>query len=213
MQFKIDNEVYEVIIEKKKNRNTYIRVKDDFTIYVTTNYLMNKNDLIKLLNNNISAIKKMINREKRKQVKYIDGYYLGKSYDIIILPQLREPTINGNKLFIDDKDNINKWYKKEANRIFNERLNYILDCFNENIPKPTLKIRKMKSRWGVCNQKKQQITLNLELIKHDIMTIDYVIVHELCHFIYPNHSRFFWTLVAKYIPNYKIIRKQMRDIV
>ena len=69
----------------------------------------------------------------------------------------------------------------------------------------------MTSRWGVCNRKNNSITLNLELIKKDIRYADYVIVHELCHFIEFNHSKRFWDIVNKYSPDYKDIRKEMRD--
>lgn len=83
--------------------------------------------------------------------------------------------------------------------------------FKEKIPYPKLKIRKMTSRWGVCNVKDKTVTLNFELIKRDIKYLDYVIVHELSHFIHPNHSKSFWFLVSKYIPNYKELRKEMRE--
>ena len=69
----------------------------------------------------------------------------------------------------------------------------------------------MSTRWGVCNKKNKTITLNLELIKKDIKYLDYVIVHELCHFIHFDHSKEFWNLVSKYCPNYKQLRKEMRD--
>ena len=70
----------------------------------------------------------------------------------------------------------------------------------------------MKSRWGVCNRGNNTITLNKQLIKKDISLLDYVIVHELCHFKYPNHSKYFWNEVAKYYPNYKLARKQLKEV-
>ena len=69
----------------------------------------------------------------------------------------------------------------------------------------------MSSRWGVCNVKSKNITLNSELIKRDIKYLDYVIVHELSHLIYANHSRSFWNLVEENCPNYKEIRKEMKE--
>ena len=69
----------------------------------------------------------------------------------------------------------------------------------------------MKTRWGVCNVKTKRVTLNLELIKKDIKYLDYVIAHELSHLVYPNHSKNFWALVERVIPNYKILRKEMRS--
>ena len=83
--------------------------------------------------------------------------------------------------------------------------------FYENIKSPILKIRTMKTRWGVYNRKNHTITLNSKLIEFDIEKIDYVIVHELSHIIHFDHSKEFWNLVSKYCPNYKAIRKEMRD--
>jgi predicted metal-dependent hydrolase len=59
---------------------------------------------------------------------------------------------------MNNKHDINKWYIKEANRVFKERLYYILGYYEEKIPTPILKIRKMKTRWGVCNNKIKSIS-------------------------------------------------------
>ena len=83
--------------------------------------------------------------------------------------------------------------------------------FIDEIPYPKLKIRTMKTRWGVCNRKDNSVTLNLELIKKDIKYLDYVIVHELSHFVYFDHSKNFWLEVCKYSPNYKELRKELRS--
>ena len=72
-------------------------------------------------------------------------------------------------------------------------------------------IRDMKTRYGVCNTKLKKITLNLELIKRDVIYIDYVIVHELSHLIHPNHSKDFWGVVEEVMPNYKKIRKELKN--
>ena len=69
----------------------------------------------------------------------------------------------------------------------------------------------MTTRWGVCNTKSKTVTLNLELIKRDLKYLDYVIVHELSHLIEGNHSNRFWALVEKNFPNYKQMRKEMKE--
>lgn len=95
--------------------------------------------------------------------------------------------------------------------LFKERLILNYNKFEEDIPFPNLKIRNMKTRWGVCNKKSQTITLNSNLMKYDITKLDYVIIHELSHFIFFDHSSNFWNLVAKYCKNYKKVRKELRD--
>ena len=69
----------------------------------------------------------------------------------------------------------------------------------------------MKTRWGVCNVRDKIITLNTELLKRDIDLLDYVIIHEMCHFYEANHSVRFWQKVEKYYPNYKLARKRLRE--
>ena len=68
----------------------------------------------------------------------------------------------------------------------------------------------MLTRWGVCNPSKKTVTLNTELLKKDIDLLDYVIIHELCHFFEANHSKNFWYLVGLAYPNYKEARKRLK---
>lgn len=70
-------------------------------------------------------------------------------------------------------------------------------------------IKQIKYAWGSCSSKKN-ITLNLELIKYSQQAIRYVILHELCHLKYMNHSKDFWNLVEKYMPNYKQVKKEFK---
>ena len=70
-------------------------------------------------------------------------------------------------------------------------------------------IKKIKYAWGSCSNKKN-ITINLELIKYSEQAIRYVILHEFCHIKYMNHSRDFWNLVEKYMPDYKQVKKEFK---
>ena len=207
MTYVINNIEYEVVIEKKNNKNTYIRIRDN-KIYITTNYFVNKSYIENLLDKNYDVIKKMIEKCNQKLERNNRFYYLNKEYDIIFVNYC-DIEINNNKIFVKSEDYLNKWLKKNTEIIFKERLDYIYNLFEENIPYPKLKIRKMKTRWGVCN-KNNSITLNSELIKYGYEQIDYVIVHELSHFIHFDHSRNFWNLVSKYCKNYKEIRKSLK---
>lgn len=70
-------------------------------------------------------------------------------------------------------------------------------------------IKQIKYAWGSCSNKKN-ITINLELIKYSEQAIRYVILHEFCHIKYMNHSKDFWNLVEKYMPDYKQVKKEFK---
>ena len=145
----------------------------------------------------------MKNKSNVKQ----EVYYLGDKL------QYRE----SNKIKLDNDivygpsiEKINEYLEKKSLSIFEERLERIMYQF-DNLPQFRLRIRKMKSRWGVCNKSSMTITLNTELIHKDVSLIDYVIVHELCHFKHMNHSNEFWNEVEKYYPYYKLARKRLKN--
>lgn len=208
MLVEIDNKEYEVEIIKKNNRNTYVRVKNG-KIVVSTNYLTSKSSILKLINDNKDNIIKMIDNDSKKIDREEKFYYFGKEYDVIY--GFQEIEFSDDKIYASDENKLKKYIDKEIARIYSERMEYYYNKFEERIPVPNLKIRKMTSRWGVCNIKNHNITLNYQLSKYDICCLDYVIVHELSHFIHPNHSRDFWNLVGKYYPDYKKCRKMLKE--
>lgn len=209
MIFKVDGKDYEVEIVKKGNKNTYIRVKDG-KIIVTTNYFVSKRSILKLLGDNQSSIKKMIDKDKKRIEKKELFLIFGHEYDIVYGNFSEDVLVEGNKIFARNEKCLNSWLNSYVKGIFLEHFNYWYDKFKNRIPVPNLKIRKMKSRWGVCNTKNHNVTLNFELFRYDIECLDYVIIHELAHFLEPNHSKYFWKIVEKYCPNYKEIRKKLR---
>ena len=211
MKVEIDNEIYNVIIEKKRStKNTYIRVKEDLNIYVTCNILTSDRYIINLINSNIKQIVKMIERVKKQRKKEESFYYLGKKYDLVYLNK-KGITFGEEKVFVNPDFNLDKWYKKEAEKVFQIELDKMYNNFVYKIPYPTLSIRKMKTRWGVCNVRSHKVTLNLELIKKDIKYLDYVIVHELSHLLHANHSKAFWQCVEDNFKDYKKIRKELKQ--
>lgn len=210
MQINIDNNIVDVHIEKKiTNKNTYLRMKEDLNLYVTTNKFTSDKDIKKIIDENIKSITNMYYKQLNKNINNSKFMYLGKTYDVIYTNQNIVEFAN-NKVFIGKNIDIDKYFKKEAKVFFLDRLNYWYNNFDRSIPYPKLRIRKMTSRWGVCNYKDNVVTLNLDLIKKNISCLDYVIVHELSHFIEHNHSSNFWKVVESNYPNYKEIRKELK---
>ena len=176
MQIEIDGKIYEIDIVRKSNRNTYIRIKNG-KILVTTNYLTSNKSIIKLINDNSKKLVKMIDSDNKKSAKQDNFYYFGLVYDVIY--GFNDIDISDNKIYAPNKTKLDKYFSNEIKRIFQEKLDYWYGIFEEKIPRPILRIRKMTSRWGVCNIKSHVVTLNSELSKYDITCLDYVVVHEL----------------------------------
>ena len=211
IEYLIDDRKLEVVITRKKsNKNTYLRVKEDMKIYVTTNNYTSIKSILKLIDDNQEFIKKNILKIEKRFSKNNDFYYLGKKYDIVYINN-KNTILGSEKIFINKEIDLNKWLKKQASIVFQEELSKMYNIFPVKIPFPSLTIRQMKTRWGVCNVKTKRVTLNLELIKKDIKYLDYVIVHELSHLIHANHSQEFWNLVSITIPNYKKLRKELNN--
>ena len=210
MKFLIDDKEYEVVIQKKNNKNTYIRVKEDLKIYVTTSYFASKLYIYNLLEQNKEYLKKVLTKQEIKN-ENTSFNYLGKKYDVIICNIVNNVELDENKIYTPNEKELDKYIKKNTLELFKERLDYNYNLFLENIPYPKLKIRTMKTRWGVCNKRDNSVTLNSKLIEYNIEALDYVIIHELSHFVHFNHSKEFWMLVSKYNPNYKQIKKYLKE--
>ncbi len=210
MEVELNNKLYKVNIIRKNIKNMYLRIGENLEINITANFLVSNNSIIKFIKDNESSIIKMFNKQSKKNEKEKDFCLLGNRYEIVICSLFKEPKIEDNKIFVSDKKELIKIYKDTCLKVFRERLE-VCYALIDNIPHPELKVRKMKRKWGYCNKRGQFITLNQELIKYGIDEIDYVIIHELCHFIHFNHSKEFWNMVSKYKPNYKQNKKVLNE--
>lgn len=208
--YKLDGKVYKVEVVRKNNKNTYIKIKEDLTIYVTTNYLSTKRYIKDILNDERDFLRKALHKACKQMEKENNFYYLGKKYDIIIVP-FENIEIEEDKLYVKSMSKLEKWLKEETSRIFKERVDYYYGLFEEDIPYPIIKIRSMKTRWGVNNRRDNSITLNSKLIRYSMREIDYVIVHELSHFVHFDHSKDFWNTVEYYMKDYKKAVKALKQ--
>lgn len=102
------------------------------------------------------------------------------------------------------------WFRRQAERVFTERMAVCLPLAQAiGIPSPEkLTVREMKSRWGSCSGR-GRITLNLRLVQVEIDLIDYVILHELCHLKELNHSKRFYALMTRILPDWKEKRQRL----
>lgn len=105
------------------------------------------------------------------------------------------------------------WYRRQARKAFQEAVDYWLPLFLEaghNMPTPRLKIFAMRRAWGRCYYTKGLITMNLHLVKAPQPCIDYIVLHELCHFVVSNHSKDFYRLVESFMPGWREADKLLK---
>lgn len=102
-----------------------------------------------------------------------------------------------------------KALRVEAEKVLLPRLQELADLYGYSFK--SSQIKKVTGRWGSCDSHKN-IALSIYLVQLPIELIDYVMLHELAHTHHLNHSQAFWHEVTKYCPDYKLLRKRLRDI-
>ena len=105
---------------------------------------------------------------------------------------------------------LDRWYRKELRAAASKLIDKWQDALGVKIER--FFIQRMKTKWGGSSPRRRSIRLNLELAKKDIECLDYVILHELAHFIVPNHSEGFVALLDQHMPNWRHVRKHLNDL-
>ena len=105
------------------------------------------------------------------------------------------------------KTYLEKWYIHEAYQKLEEKVMRYSKIIR--VSPREIKVRNYKTRWGSCDNK-GRLTFNFHLIKAPHEIVDYVVIHELCHMIQPNHSKFFWNEVARFDPYFKDHKKWLK---
>ena len=214
------------IIIKRTNRKKTVsfRIKNQEVIISVPKFLSD-NEINNLVEIKIKWIKNKLALEKLNNVsikrKYENGdifLYLGSEYSLKIKKSYRDNIYIKDKNLIVEaknvlatnniKNNIKNWYITESKKYLTKTNSYyeILIGVKSN----KLLFGQYKSKWGSCNSKKT-ISYDWRIIMAPFEVIHYLIIHELCHIKYPNHSIYFWKYVEKYMINYKIQKKWLKN--
>ena len=136
---------------------------------------------------------------KKTSIIYEDGKIIIKTPVYEALLEEYENPVNEEKIEKLQND-LKKWYKKQAYAYVSKRVDYYKDIVGVTVTSVSIKSR--KSQWGSCDSN-GNLTFSWRLVMAKPEAIDYVVVHELCHRKYMDHSRDFWNQVQKYMPDYK----------
>lgn len=184
-QIEINEKIVTVELEKRKNiKHVYLRVLNPNLIQIRTNIFYTLYDAKKLIEKKMVWISDSISKIQEKSIKEDEFLYLG------VRKKLEDFKIK----------NVDSFYKKEILKY----LPSLVENYSEkmNLIPTSIKYRKNKRTWGSCNYK-NDLNFNILLMKFPIELMEYVVIHELAHIKYKNHSKKFWNLVEKFCPDYK----------
>lgn len=105
---------------------------------------------------------------------------------------------------------VNNWWQKASKQYYLrvlERLYPIIE--KHGVEMPTICVKKMSTLWGSCSRKNCKLNLNFYLYKAPAPCIEYVILHEMVHLLYPYHNKDFYDLLTIYMPDWEDRERQL----
>lgn len=221
----------EVLVIRKPIKNLHLSILPPSGKIRVSSPLQMKDDAIRtLIATRIPWIrkqqKKFVGQQRQTPRQYISGeshYFLGNHYRLEVVYVNKPPQVNlkGNTkiiLQVRPKSTIKKreevmadWYRKELQKI----VSVLLDKWQNKIGvnANSWVIKRMKTRWGTCNQRAKRIWLNLELAKKPLMCIEYVTIHELVHLIERKHNAKFIELMTSHLPKWRSAKEQLNALI
>lgn len=210
-------------LERKNVKNLNLRVRTDGSVFVSANEMVSCEEVDKFVCGKASYIFKAIDhfREIAKYAPQAKQYVSGETFYIqgrglrLQVSHAKKDTISfdGVYIFLEVKDVhdiekkrriVTRFLDRQCKTVFNEVIEELYPLVKKyGIEKPSLRIRDMETRWGSCLTKKKIITLNKRLLEAPRNCIEYVVMHELCHLIHPNHSKQFYSFLTMLMPDWK----------
>jgi predicted metal-dependent hydrolase len=168
-----------------------------------------------------------IPKEENIKYNFTDGEvfkYLGDEYilelDYNSQEKLYEVFLKGNKITLQvpralqmehqeviAREKITMFFKNSAERILKERIAFYSSLMK--VSPQRIVIKQQKTRWGSCSSK-GNVNINWKIIMAPLSVIDYLVVHELAHLKFMNHSKMFWDFVEATLPDFKARRKWLK---
>lgn len=159
----------------------------------------------------------------KRDKQYVNGesfIYMGRNYSLqIILDEkvyFPKAKLFRGKFYVTSytkdqdiiKQTLENWYRDKAKEKINERIEYYQSQFDVKAKKVVIKDQ--EKRWGSCT-KDNQLLFNWKCIMAPSPVLDYIVVHEMCHMVHMNHSKDFWHLLKRVLPDYEQRKNWLRD--
>ena len=224
-QIIIDDIIIDVV--RKNIKNLHLNVyPPDGRVRIASPYRVNDEELRLFAISKLGWIKKhqqkFINQKPHPEKKYVSGeshYLWGQCYLLNLIYHPGYPKViirNEGLIDLYVKENyaisqrekvINNWYREKLK----EELPRLIEKWQKiaGVEAAHWKVKKMKTRWGTCNREARRIWLSLELAKRPKHCLEYIIVHELVHFLERNHTSRFTAYMDKFMPFWRGIKEEM----
>lgn len=222
----------EVVIERKKIKNIKLRVLPGGRVRMSVPYGVAKSWVDEYLQRKLSWIEKALAYYQERSDHEADtivqngasARILGRPMTIIVKPskvykiEQKEDVIYIQSPVSDDQlamqRQYQRWLHRESKKYFCEVINRWYPVVAPyDVEKPRLQVKKMKTRWGSCSPAHNKINLNSTLYKKTPDCIDYVVLHELSHLIYPYHNKEFYEFLTLHMPNWHEYKKVLNSVI
>ncbi len=218
-------------LEQKPRKALKISVMPDLSVGVSAPHTLSIDKVLRKVQRRASWIVRQIDYFKSYMPKepprqFISGethYYYGRQYRLkVMLAKKQDVKLKGKYFFVYSlrtdsrprtKRLVYEWYRARAQQMFAviaRRCHERLEKYG--IKLPAIDVKSMKSRWGSCVHTKGRIGLNTELIKAPSHCIEYVIMHEMCHLKYPNHTRQFYNFLSLVMPDWEKRKARLEKV-
>ena len=228
-KIKYENKTIAYTVSKAKVKNIYISIQDG-EVVVKAPWYVTAEQIQSVVENKRKWIMNALEKysvSPRKAKEYCEGerfQILGKSYVLSIYFQMTnkaELKVNNESIDIilpldyakkDNSQLVSKLIDKMYYMIAEKEVEASMEKMRKltGLAPEEYRIKKTKTLWGSCSSNRK-ITINQNLMMYSKKTIDYVVLHEICHLRYMNHSKKFWDMVATYMPDYKEAERELKQ--
>ncbi|MDY0023568.1 MAG: DUF45 domain-containing protein [Candidatus Izemoplasmatales bacterium] len=211
----LDNKEFYYQVFFKKNKNIYLRIQAD-VIKVTAPKRYNIKDVEAFIQSHKEFVFNNINKAQKPLYSNDIFELWGKEFNLIRHDgktlKIEESTVIMPNNFEQKK--LEKFYKAQtvflAKKIISEEL--ILKMTEFDLKNIELKSQLMKSRFGSCNTRTKIIKLNSLLARFEPKYLRAVLIHEIVHLKLANHQKNFYDELFKFVPDYKLLRKELNKL-
>ncbi|MBQ9875657.1 MAG: M48 family metallopeptidase [Campylobacter sp.] len=198
---------FSVLIEFKAVKYARIKISKNGEIKSSVPKNFTLQDCKDFIDKHTAWIEKTLSKIQKNSLENNEIMLFGKIYKFELNDKFKNVEITQDMIFAKNENEIYKFANLELKKICNEFIAKFLPFINRPINRVVF--RKMETRWGSCNHKKGYINLSLNLVKKDLKFIEYVVLHELTHLIYPHHRNEFYEFISKIMPDFKKRIKQI----